>query len=59
MSRGAGRLSVRHAAPGRCSCAGLASSIPASGIDARLDVLVRGGEIAALGDDLDAPDGAR
>ena len=36
---------------------------PRAGLDARLDVLVRDGEIAALGDDLDAPvevvDGAR
>src|SRR4051812_2928122 len=51
------RLFARAAPPAELLIRGAHVLDPRAGVDARVDMLVRGGEIAALGDGLDAPDG--
>ena len=56
--RGPGLLTVRECEPATLLVRGAHVVDPGAGIDARTDVLVRAGVIAALGDDLVAPDDA-
>jgi dihydroorotase len=58
MSRSAGLLTIARGEPATLLVRGARVVDPAEGIDARLDVLVRDGVIAALGDALAAPEGA-
>jgi dihydroorotase len=52
------RLFARRAAPAELLICGARVLDPRAGVDGRLDVLVRGGEVAALGEELEAPEGA-
>ena len=56
--RGPGLLTVRECEPATLLVRGAHVVDPGAGIDARTDVLVRAGVIAALGDDLVVPDDA-
>jgi dihydroorotase len=55
--RDAGRLTQAHGRSASVLVRGARVLDPVEGVDARLDVLVRDGEIAELGDGLAAPDG--
>jgi dihydroorotase len=58
MSRSRGITAVRAGEPATLVVRGARVLDPGAGIDGSLDLLVADGRIAALGDDLDAPDGA-
>src|SRR5262249_19195224 len=58
MTRTAGTLTRRRAEPAHLLVRGAHVVDPAEELDTRLDVLIRDGRIAALGDDLDAGEAA-